>query len=228
METRTLACLFAFALAACSSAPPRPEEKPPAPTPPPAPAPLPTVDDGFRIDYRPQAEGKTLLEVVEPAGAEVIVWDAGTQLAHDKAPLAVDAASDKYYRVDVRLPSGSVKEKKVQARSGQVASVRLVVAADAGPQPMSREAFHGLVKQVDQQSGGDVGKMALLKTALAYNWITSAMAGVLLEHIVYRQSKLDVLPLLRDRILDRENAYLLIEHYVYREDKAKAQEVLAH
>jgi hypothetical protein len=216
------------ALAACSHTPPQPEPQhvnapPPEPAAPPAPAAV--VDDGFRVEYRPQAEGRTLLEVVEPAGAEVQVWDAGTQIARDSAPLSVEAAADKFYRVDVRLPSGAVKEKKIAARAGQIASVRLAVAADPGPQPMDRGAFKGLVRQLDMQAG-DQAKMALLKTALAYNWITCAMAGVLLEHIVYRQSKLDAVPMLRDRILDRQNSYLLIDHFTYREDKAKVQELL--
>jgi hypothetical protein len=221
--------LLSALFAACSGAPPRPQvEDKPAPPPPPVEArPSAAVDDGFRVEYRPQAEGRSLVEVVEPAGADVIVWDAGTQVARDKAPLSIESTPDKYYRIELRLPSGAVKEKKIAARAGQIASVRVIVAADAGPQPMARDAFKGLVHQVDLQ-GSDVAKMALLKTALAYNWITSAMAGVLLEHIVYRQSKLDVLPMLRDRILDRENSYMLIDHFVYREDKAKVQEMLLH
>ena len=221
---------FVALLAACSGAQPRPQvvEKP-APPPPPATVakPIENADDGFRVEYRPQAEGRSLIEVVEPAGAEETIWDAGTQVARDKAPLSVESTADKYYRVELRLASGAVKEKKIAAHAGQIASVKVIVTAGAGPQPMARDAFKGLVHQVDLQ-GGDVGKMALLKTALAYNWITSAMAGVLLEHIVYRQSKLEALPMLRDRILDRENSYLLIDHFTYREDKAKVQEMLLH
>jgi Domain of unknown function (DUF4476) len=217
------------ALAACSSAQPRPEPvAQPAPAPAvAAPAPTPVVDDGFRLEYRPQAEGRTLVEVTEPAGADVIIWDAGTQVAHDKAPVSVDAAADKYYRVEVRLPSGEMKEKKVAAHSGQIASVRVEVAAAAGPQAMAVPAFRGLIQQVDE-SPGDQAKMAVLKTALAYNWITTKMAIIVLDHITYRQSKLDIVPLLRDRILDRESSYLLVNHFTYREDKAKVQELLLH
>jgi hypothetical protein len=215
--------------AACGGAQRKPEPKPavaPAPQVETRPAPA-AVDDGFRVDYRPQEQGRTLVEVLEPAGAEVQAYDAGTQVARDKAPLSFDAAPDKWYRVEVRLPSGGVREKKVAARGGQIASVRLTVAQDAGPQPMERAQFRALVQQLDQ-TAGDVAKLALLKTALAYNWITSAMAGVLLDHIVYRQSKLDAVPILRDRMLDKQNGYRILDHFTYREDKEKVQQMLLH
>jgi hypothetical protein len=32
--------------------------------------------------------------------------------------------------------------------------------------------------------------------------------------------------ILKDRILDRENAFWLYQHFTYREDKAKVQEML--
>ena len=39
---------------------------------------------------------------------------------------------------------------------------------------------------------------------------------------------LAAVPLLKDRILDRENAFWLYQHFTYREDKAKVQEILEH
>ena len=187
--------------------------------------PVASADDGMRVEYRAQSDGRTLLEVIEPQGADVIAYDGGTQVAHDRAPMSFEAQGDKYYRLEVRLASGAVMEKKLAARAGMVGSLRVVVAGDAGPPPMSRSAFKDLVNSIDREAG-DVAKLALLKTAAAYNWFTTAMAGVLLEHIVYRESKLDAVPLLKDRILDRQNSYRLIEHFTYREDKAKVQELL--
>jgi Domain of unknown function (DUF4476) len=54
------------------------------------------------------------------------------------------------------------------------------------------------------------------------------MAGVLIDHIVHRENKLAAVPILKDRILDRENAFWLYQHFTYREDKAKVQEILEH
>jgi len=217
---------LAALLAACAGSKPAPEtEKKKEPEAAVEARPLGPVDDGFRVEYRAQAEGRALVEVVEPAGAEVMAYDAGTQVARDKAPMSFAAAPDKYYRLEVRMPSGAVKEKKVAARAGQVASVRVLAAADAGPQPMNREAFKGLLQSLDE-TAGDAGKLALLKTALPYNWITAAMAGVIIDHITYRQTKMDAVPILRDRILDKQNSYWILDHFTYREDKEKVQQEL--
>ena len=72
--------------------------------------------------------------------------------------------------------------------------------------------------------GGQMGS----SSAAAKQWFTSAMAGVVIDHIVYRESKLAAVPILKDRILDRENAFWLYQHFTYREDKAKVQEILEH
>jgi hypothetical protein len=44
--------------------------------------------------------------------------------------------------------------------------------------------------------------------------------------VVYRQSKLDAVPLIKDRILDKQNAYLLYQHFTYREDKELVRQML--
>jgi len=129
--------------------------------------------------------------------------------------------------VSARLPSGAQRETKVQARAGQVASVHFAEAAPQGPQPMSREAFKDFVHNVDMEAG-DEAKLRLIHSAAANQWFTAAMAGVLIDHIVHRENKLAAVPLLKDRILDRENAFWLYQHFTYREDKAKVQEMLEH
>src|SRR6267378_1314225 len=170
----------------------------------PAPAPAPAavvvqapVADEVAVEYRTQAEGHALIEVASPAGA----------------------------RIDVRVPSGAAREAKVQARGGQIASVRFTESAPQGPQAMSREAFKGFVQTMDEEAG-DEAKLNLLRSAASHQWFTSAMAGVLLDHVVHRENKLVAVQVLKDRILDRENAFWLYQHFTYREDKAKVQEML--
>src|SRR5712691_9238434 len=97
----------------------------------------------------------------------------------------------------------------------------------SGPQPMSREKFKEFVQAVDEEAG-DAAKLALIKSAAAHDWFTAAMAGVIIDHVVHRENKLAAVPLLKDRILDRENAFWLYQHFTYREDKAKVQEMLEH
>jgi hypothetical protein len=100
-------------------------------------------------------------------------------------------------------------------------------AEPSGPQPMSREKFKEFVHGVDEEAG-DAAKLALINSAAAHDWFTAAMAGVLIDHVVHRENKLAAVPLLKDRILDKENAFWLYQHFTYREDKAKVQEMLEH
>jgi hypothetical protein len=96
-----------------------------------------------------------------------------------------------------------------------------------GPQAMSHEAFKDFVHNLDTEAG-DEAKLRLIKSAASHQWFTAAMAGVLIDHVVHRDNKLLAVPLLTDRILDRENAFWLYQHFTYREDRAKVQEMLEH
>ncbi|HTO97564.1 MAG TPA: DUF4476 domain-containing protein [Myxococcales bacterium] len=198
----------------------------------PAPAPVaaaaaPATADDVALEYRPQAEGQSLIEVAGPAGARVDVREGQALIGRDTAPMAVKAEPDHWYAIAARMPSGAAREAKVQARGGQVASVRFVDLAPRGPQPMSREEFKAFVQAVDEQAG-DAAKLGLIRSAASHQWFTSAMAGVLIDHIVYRENKIAAVPILKDRILDRENAFWLYQHFTYREDKARVQEILEH
>ena len=216
-----------IACCACATTKEQPPPKPKEVAAAPEPMPAQVVDENVAVEYRPQAEGKTLVEVLSPAGARVDIREGQALLGRDVAPMTVNAQADHWYVVGARLPSGAVRETKVQARAGQVASVRFAEAVPAGPQPMSRDAFKELVHAVDMEAG-DEAKLRLIQSAAQHEWFTAAMAGVLIDHVVHRDNKLAAVPLLKDRILDRENAFWLYQHFTYREDKAKVQEMLEH
>jgi len=218
--------LVLFVAAACAA--PVKEVKP-APAPPPAqPAPpARVVEESATVEYRAQAEGKSLVEVSLPVGARVDVREGQALLGRDVAPMSVHTEADHWYVVEARLPSGAVRQTKVQARAGQVASVRFEDAEPQGPQPMSREAFKDFVHALDEEAG-DEAKLGLLRSACSHEWFTAAMAGVIIDHVVHRENKIQAVPILKDRILDRENAFWLYQHFTYREDKAKVQEMLEH
>src|SRR2546427_2839285 len=184
------------------------------------------VGDEVAVEYRPQTEGQALIEIAAPAGARVDVREGQALIGRDTVPMAIKAEADHWYMVAARLPSGAAREAKVQARAGQVASLRFVDVPQ-GPQAMSREAFKGFLQALDEEPG-DQAKLNLLRSAAARQWFTAAMAGVLIDHIVYRENKLAAVPLPKDRILDGENAFWLYQHFTYREDKAKVQEILEH
>lgn len=216
-----------LAVAAACAAPV--QQVKPAPTPRPAEAPPPAriVEKSATVEYRAQAEGKSLLEVASPTGAHVDVREGQALLGRDTAPMSVGTEPDHWYVVEARLPSGAVRETKVQARAGQVASVRFEDTTPQGPEPMSREAFKDFLHALDEEAG-DEAKLGLLRSAAANQWFTAAMAGVIIDHVVHRENKLLAVPILKGRILDRENAFWLYQHFTYRDDKEKVQEMLEH
>jgi hypothetical protein len=219
--------LLALAAAACSGPAQQARKEPAAPAPSVAAIEPPVISDEVSVDYRPQSEGQSLIEVASPVGARIDVREGQALVGRDTAPMTVRTQPDHWYAIAARLPSGAAREAKVQARSGQVASVRFIDLAPKGPQAMSREEFKAFLQAIDEQPGDDA-KLNLIRSAASHQWFTSAMAGVLIDHIVYRPNKVAAVPVLKDRILDRENAFWLYQHFTYREDKAKVQEMLEH
>ncbi len=219
--------LLLVAVTACSAS--RKETRPePAPAaPPPAVAPAPVIGEEVAVEYRAQSDGQSLIEVAAPTGARVDIREGQALIGRDVAPMAANVQADHWYTVSARLPSGAAREAKVQARAGQVASLRFNDVEPQGPQPMSRDAFKDFVHALDTEPG-DEAKLNLLRSAASHEWFTAAMAGVIIDHIVHRESKLQAVPILKDRILDRENAFWLYQHFTYREDKARVQEMLEH
>src|SRR5207244_1148475 len=81
------------------------------------------VEDGMRLEYR--AHGRTVVEITEPEGMQVQAFDGPALVAADTVPVAFDALPDHYYRMVFQLPSGAVREKKLQARANELLTVRL-------------------------------------------------------------------------------------------------------
>src|SRR5438874_5088227 len=96
--------------------------------------------------------------------------------------------------------SAPAQQTKKEAPAAAPPAASAPVPPPEGPQPMSREGFKDFVRAVDQEAG-DQAKLDLIRSAAAHNWFTAAMAGVLIDHIVYRENKLAAVPLLKERIL---------------------------
>jgi len=221
-----------FLLAACAApqvVPPEkptegpPPEKPVEVRPPPPQPPTIVVEDGMRLEYR--AHGRTVVEITEPEGMQVQAFDGPALVAADTVPVAFDALPDHYYRMVFQLPSGAVREKKLQARANELLTVRVMEAK--GPQAMSEKDFHTLRSALEREAG-DAAKLAVLRTAAANAFFTTAQAGQLIDRLAFRDDKLAAVPILKDRILDKQNAWQLYQHFTYREDKMKVQEILEH
>ena len=208
--------LATLVLAACAGPQVVPPEKPAEAQP------TVIVEDGMRLEYR--AHGRTVIEVTEPEGTQVQAFDGPALVAADTAPVAFDALPDHYYRMVFQLPSGGVREKKVQARAGELLNVR--VTEGKGPQAMTDKDFRTLRTALDREAGA--ARLAVLRTAASNAFFTTSQAGQLIDKLVYRDDKLAAVPILKDRILDKQNAWQLYQHFTYREDKMKVQEMLEH
>src|SRR5689334_15361162 len=112
---------LAIAAAACSG-PAQEARKESAPAPGSAVAAVqpPVISDEVSVDYRPQSEGQSLIEVASPVGARVDVREGQALVGRDTAPMTVRTQPDHWYAIAARLPSGAAREAKIQARSGQV------------------------------------------------------------------------------------------------------------
>lgn len=124
--------------------------------------------------------------------------------------------------------SGPARESRPQPRPAPRAAPPPLQAA--GPDgairvALTHDEFHRLLNALDQEAG-DKAKLAMLETAARHSWFSTAQAGALIDHVVYRENKLLAVPLVKDRILDQQNEYLLYQHFTYREDKARVQEML--
>src|SRR3989475_11502949 len=184
------------------------------------------VGDEVAVEYRPQTEGQALIEIAAPAGARVDVREGQALIGRDTVPMAIKAEADHWYVVAARLPSGAAREAKVQARAGQVASLRFVDVPQ-GPQAMPREAFKGFLQALDEEPG-DQAKLNRLRSAAARQWFTAAMAAPPIDHLVHPGSRLPPVALLQHRMPHGEHAFWLYQHFTYREDKAKVEENLEH
>jgi hypothetical protein len=123
--------------------------------------------------------------------------------------------------------SARIEETKPTPQPAPAAIAQPAPVTPQGPKAMSHEAFKDFVHNLDIEAG-DEAKLRLIKSAASHQWFTAAMAGVLIDHVVHRDNKLLAVPLLKDRILDRENAFWLYQHFTYRDDRAKVQEMLEH
>jgi hypothetical protein len=228
---RRLAALTLLAASACTHLG-REQAQEPSPAKEPAPlvvapvvVPKTVVEEGYMIEYRPQVEGRSLIEVAKPRDTLVEIFDGPKLLVKDTAPTAARVDADSWYRVHVRLPSGLEVDRKIQAVHGVVASLRFTDVLPTGPTVMTGDDFRKFLHALDTQAG-DEAKLALLKTAAASNYFTSAMVGEILDHVMHRESKIASIPILKGRILDKQNAWSLYQHFTYREDKARVQELL--
>lgn len=194
--------------------------------------------DGFHITYRPSESGYTQLEIVEPQGAHATLWDGTFLLGEDDVPTSVTVQSGKWLRVVVTRPDGAVFERKIQTRAGLVGTVRVygfaapapavvVVAAPLpAPNAIGAADFRRLKSAIEAESFSDQ-KLDVLRTAAEDAWFTCEQVGQLVELFSFGNDKVAAVGVVRDRIIDRQNAFTLYERFTFSNDKDAVKRLLS-
>ena len=182
-----------------------------------------------------EAGFETLIKVVEPENANCRITDRGV-VQTQTVPFAVRAEPHMYYDVQCTLPGGAVWQKKVEARPGKIASIRLkgsgggsasapaptvvVKVEPVGPQAMAAGAFGALKQAVEDASFSD-DKINVISAAVGSNHFTIAQVGALVDALDHSSDKVRAVELVRGKIIDPGNAFQLASHFDFSSDKDK-------
>lgn len=91
-----------------------------------------------------------------------------------------------------------------------------------GPRPMEAERFAMLISAVDHEPFSD-DKLDIIQSAARNELFTIAQLGRLMDELAFSSDRVEAARLLRPRIIDPENAWMLSEHLVFSSDKEAVQ-----
>jgi len=197
------------------------------------------TENGYKIRYETNDEGKTLLRVLAPEGGHVEVFDGSNSVASEDIPMSFKGRADVFYRYVVRWPNGATFEKKFAAKSGMTMSL-WVGAPNMEPQQMvvvehRVEApaqvgmpdgdFQSLKEAIKGESFSEE-KLGVLKTAAGSHMFSADQVGQLIDLYDFSKDKLGALDAVKNRIADRNNNFKIISHFDFSGDKQAAQKLL--
>jgi hypothetical protein len=202
------------------------------------------TEDGYRIRYESHPQGKTLIKLLAPEGAQVEVWEGSKKIASDDIPTMVNAQADTFYRIIIRA-GGAVWEKKLPTKAGMTLSLWVAAPsgggtvvvrpepapapapapAPVGPYAMSGSDFEALKAAIEEEGFGD-DKLGVLSTAAGSAWFSCDQVGQLVDLFSFSDEKLKALSLVKDKIVDRNNTFKIFSHFTFSDDKKRAQAML--
>jgi Ricin-type beta-trefoil lectin domain/Domain of unknown function (DUF4476) len=99
------------------------------------------------------------------------------------------------------------------------------VYASQPPRPMAEEAFHALVAAVRRESFSD-SQLTVIQQAVTRNYFRVGQITSLIDLVAFSATKLRVLELGAQRIVDPENAFTIYDAFAFSADKAQARQIL--
>ena len=94
-----------------------------------------------------------------------------------------------------------------------------------GPETVTRATFKALLGEIDGQAFSD-DKLMIVRSATRNAFFSVAQVKSLLDAFVHSSDKLDLLRVVADRIVDRENIFTIYSSLVHSSDKDEAREIL--
>ena len=94
-----------------------------------------------------------------------------------------------------------------------------------GPIPMAAAGFRALLSAVDGQAFSD-DKLMVVRSATREAFFTTAQVKALLDAFVHSSDKVELLRVVGNRIVDRENIFTIYSSLVHSSDKEEAREIL--
>jgi hypothetical protein len=187
---------------------------------------------------RAPAVAPTILHIVPPRAATVLVDDGTSTLSQIGAASTILVPTGKSYGITAMRGQRVLWQARIAASGGRIEVVwhrgptptiqqtqpsplPFPPPLPVGPSPMAGHTFKQLVSVVNNESF-ESGKMEVVKSAAATNYFTVAQVGRILDELTFDSSKVTALQVLRPRILDPQNGFLLARHFTFTSTQQQA------
>jgi hypothetical protein len=188
--------------------------------------------------HRAPAVAPTLLHIVPPRAATVLVDDGASVLSQIATTGSILVPTGRSYGITAMRGQRVLWQAQIAASGGRVeivwsrgptptiqqtqpAPLPFPQPLPVGPSPMAGHTFKQLVGVVNNESF-ESAKLEVIKSAASGNYFSVNQVGRILDELTFDSSKVTALELLRPRILDPENGFLLARHFTFTSTKQQA------
>lgn len=191
--------------------------------------PPPRVVGVENFDVRFEQMGDQKVRVTSPEGARVDAWsDEGELIGSFTAPCGFQGRPGHFYRVIVSGPEGEVLlDRKVEVKAYYRTIVQTSEALPA-PRPPHRHGppvfsvkqadFPSVLAAVQRESFSDA---RLDVVRLSTGAFTIEQVGQLVDVLDHSSDKVKMVEVVRNRVVDPQNAFQLLSHFTFEGDKKR-------
>ncbi|MFH1529619.1 MAG: DUF4476 domain-containing protein [Pseudomonadota bacterium] len=213
----TILCLFALTLAAPAAAQHHPHEKGMVPA-----TPGPKEESRRLLQKSMQRLGE-VQKILQQRGK--LEQKAREEVAQELKDIALDLKTVQINLRELTVGSGVLLPTGPQIVVIEAPPEPVLPLEPAGPMPMEPASFRALLAEVDGQSFSD-DKLLVVRSASREAFFMTAQVKAMLDAFVHSSDKIELLRVVADRIVDRENIFTIYGSLVHSSDKEEAREIL--